>query len=61
MVEGIRGNLGAEKIENRENPMDTKGVSRSVCIPVVSPVQSLLLQLISIPVFLWLFLLNLCT
>ena len=34
MVEGIRGNLGAEKIKNRENPMDTKGVSRSVCILV---------------------------
>ena len=30
MVEGIRGNLGAERIENRENPMDTKGVSRSM-------------------------------
>ena len=31
MVEGIKGNLGAEKVENRENPIDTKGVSRSMC------------------------------
>ncbi len=27
IVEGIRGNLGAEKIENEENLTDTKGVS----------------------------------
>lgn len=26
-VEWDRGNLGAEKIENKENPSDTKGVS----------------------------------
>ncbi len=26
-VEGARGNLEAERIENRENPTDTKGVS----------------------------------
>ncbi len=27
IVEGIRGNLGAEKIENEENLTDVKGVS----------------------------------
>ena len=32
MVEWIRGNLGAERIENRENPMDTKGVSSDQCV-----------------------------